>query len=523
MTETTIDDFTRPRDRVPRRQRRAAQRGEVRVGRRLRQRLDARREDARAGAGRGRRGQGLEAEGVRRRIRLDLRPDRVRRAGPAAAYDRAYRDIVGQYAIPSQSPFGIGLGMVAPTILAHAIPEVRERYLRPLWRGEIIGCQLFSEPVAGSDLAGIQTKAERDGDEWIITGQKVWTSGAQYSDIGEIITRTSPDKPKHKGLSMFLVDMHVPGVEVRPLRQMTGGASFNEVFFEEVRVHDSHRLGDVDEGWTVALTTLMNERAAIGGGGAGVGSMSMTRFIEMARHFGLSQDPLVRQGLAEAYIRTSVARYTNMRAMAKIRAGQLPGPEMSIGKLALTHEHDEGGSARRRDPRAAPGRRHGRVGYVRLLRDGARHPGYAGRRRDRRGHAQHRRRAGAGAAEGAPDLVTSTPCAVVRPFERLRYLARASGEDAETLLEEAADCLAGFGDDPMGVVIACRRLLAYHPTVTPLWWLCAQLLAAPDPAEGAWAAWREWRHDTTPARLAGALPFPHERPVAVARLARRRP
>ena len=252
------------------------------------------------------------------------------------AYDRAYRELVGQYAIPSQSPFGIGLGMVAPTILAHAIPEVRERYLRPLWRGEIIGCQLFSEPVAGSDLAGIQTKAERDGDEWVITGQKVWTSGAQYSDIGEIITRTSPDKPKHKGLSMFLVDMHAPGVEVRPLRQMTGGASFNEVFFEEVRVHDSHRLGDVDEGWTVALTTLMNERAAIGGGGAGVGSMSMTRFIEMARHFGLSRDPLIRQGLAEAFICLSVARYTNMRATAKIRAGQLPGPEMSIGKLALT-------------------------------------------------------------------------------------------------------------------------------------------------------------------------------------------
>jgi alkylation response protein AidB-like acyl-CoA dehydrogenase len=256
--------------------------------------------------------------------------------GLPGSYDRAYRELVGQYAIPSQSPFGIGLGMVAPTILAHAIPEVRERYLRPLWRGEIIGCQLFSEPVAGSDLAGIQTKAERDGDEWIITGQKVWTSGAQYSDIGEIITRTSPDKPKHKGLSMFLVDMHAPGVEVRPLRQMTGGASFNEVFFEEVRVHDSHRLGDVDEGWTVALTTLMNERAAIGGGGAGVGSMSMTRFIEMARHFGLSQDPLVRQGLAEAYACLAVARYTNMRATAKIRAGQLPGPEMSIGKLALT-------------------------------------------------------------------------------------------------------------------------------------------------------------------------------------------
>jgi alkylation response protein AidB-like acyl-CoA dehydrogenase len=213
---------------------------------------------------------------------------------------------------------------------------VKERYLRPLYRGDIIGCQLFSEPVAGSDLAGIQTRAVRDGDEWVLTGQKVWTSGAHYSDIGEIITRTSPDKPKHKGLTMFLVDMRAPGVEVRRLRQMTGGASFNEVFFTEVRVPDSHRLGDVDEGWTVALTTLMNERAAIGGGGAGLGTMSMTRIFELAKAFGRSEDPLVRQGLAEAYIRTSVARYTNLRAMAKIRAGQLPGPEMSIAKLSLT-------------------------------------------------------------------------------------------------------------------------------------------------------------------------------------------
>jgi alkylation response protein AidB-like acyl-CoA dehydrogenase len=253
-----------------------------------------------------------------------------------SAFDRAYRDVVSGYAIPNQGPFGIGLGMVAPTILAHAIPAVRERYLRPLYRGDIVACQLFSEPVAGSDLAGIQTRAERDGDEWVLSGQKVWTSGAHYSDIGEIITRTSPDKPKHKGLTMFVVDMHAPGVDVRPLRQMTGGASFNEVFFDEVRVPDTHRLGDVDEGWTVALTTLMNERAAIGGGGAGVGTFSFTRFVEMARHVGVDEDPIVRQRLADIFVRTNVARYTNLRAMAKIRAGQLPGPEMSIAKLALT-------------------------------------------------------------------------------------------------------------------------------------------------------------------------------------------
>jgi alkylation response protein AidB-like acyl-CoA dehydrogenase len=253
-----------------------------------------------------------------------------------AAYERAYREVAAGYAIRSQSIFGIGLGMVAPTILAHGIPEVKSRYLEPLHRGDIIACQLFSEPVAGSDLAGIQTRAERDGDEWILNGQKVWTSGAHYSDIGEIITRTSTDKPKHKGLTMFVVDMKAPGVEVRPLRQMTGGASFNEVFFSDVRVLDTHRLGDVDEGWTVALTTLMNERASIGGGGGAGFSLNVTRLRELAFHYALDDDPIVRQRLADIYIRMTVARYTSLRAMAKIRAGQLPGPEMSIAKLALT-------------------------------------------------------------------------------------------------------------------------------------------------------------------------------------------
>ena len=162
--------------------------------------------------------------------------------------------------------YGIGLGMVAPTILAHATEPVRRRYLPQMYRGDIVGCQLFSEPGAGSDLASVQAQATRDGDEWIVTGQKVWTSGAHLSDIGEIVCRTDPDLPKHKGLTAFVVDMHAAGVETRPLRQMTGGASFNEVFFTEVRIPDSHRLGDVNGGWSVALTTLMNERAAIGGG-----------------------------------------------------------------------------------------------------------------------------------------------------------------------------------------------------------------------------------------------------------------
>ena len=254
------------------------------------------------------------------------------------AYDRLYSQLEARYQVPNQSFFGIGLGMVAPTIAAHATPEVKDAYLRKMYRGDIVGCQLFSEPGAGSDLASLQTKAERDGDEWLITGQKVWTSGAQYSDIGEIICRTDPDLPKHKGLTGFVVDMKAPGVEVRPLRQMTGGASFNEVFFTEVRVPDSHRLGDVNQGWTVALTTLMNERASIGAGsGGGGGLANVSRLAELCRHLGVIDDPTVRQKMMDVYINFQVAKYNNQRALDKIKQGQLPGPEMSIAKLSLTN------------------------------------------------------------------------------------------------------------------------------------------------------------------------------------------
>ncbi|HUY63382.1 MAG TPA: acyl-CoA dehydrogenase family protein [Acidimicrobiales bacterium] len=253
-------------------------------------------------------------------------------------HQRVYDAVEGEFSTPPMTAYGIGLGMVAPTILAHATDEVKECYLRAMWRGDIVACQLFSEPGAGSDLAGLQTRAVRDGDEWLVTGQKVWTSGAHLSDIGEIICRTDPELPKHKGLTGFVVDMHAPGVEVRPLRQITGGASFNEVFFTDVRVPDSHRLGDVNGGWTVALTTLMNERAAIGGGMAGSssGNMGTQRLIELVRHQGRQDDLLVRQQVADIIINGRVASYTNLRAMAKIAAGQLPGPEMSIAKLSLT-------------------------------------------------------------------------------------------------------------------------------------------------------------------------------------------
>ncbi len=258
--------------------------------------------------------------------------------GLSRDYQRAFDRVGTDYRTPSMSLFGIGLGMVAPTILAHATEAVKRAYLLPMYRGDIVGCQLFSEPGAGSDLASLQTRAVRDGDEWVVNGQKVWTSGAHLSDIGEIICRTDPDQPKHRGLTGFVVDMHAPGVDVRPLRQMTGGASFNEVFFTDVRIPDSHRLGEVNGGWSVALTTLMNERAAIGGGGGGgVGLPTTTRLIETARAMGRAGDPLVRQQLADVVVHERVARYTNLRAMAKVAAGSLPGPEMSIAKLSLTN------------------------------------------------------------------------------------------------------------------------------------------------------------------------------------------
>jgi alkylation response protein AidB-like acyl-CoA dehydrogenase len=263
-------------------------------------------------------------------------PEKLGGRGLPRSYKRLYDGIESRFDTAPQTVYGIGLGMVAPTILAHATEPVKEKYLASMYRGDIVACQLFSEPGAGSDLAGIQTRATRDGDEWIVTGQKVWTSGAHLSDIGEIVCRTDPDAPKHKGITAFVVDMHAPGVEARPLRQMTGGASFNEVFFTEVRIPDSHRLGDVNGGWSVALTTLMNERAAIGGGSMAGSGGGTERLIELVRHEGRDTDPLVRQQLASIYIAGRVANYTNLRAMAKIAQGGLPGPEMSIAKLSLT-------------------------------------------------------------------------------------------------------------------------------------------------------------------------------------------
>lgn len=252
------------------------------------------------------------------------------------SYDRLYSQMEATYRVADQSAFAISLGMVTPTILDHGSQEARDMYVRKLWRGEMIASQLFSEPGAGSDLASLTTKAVKDGDEWVITGQKVWTTGAHYSDIGEIMTRTDWDLPKHKGLTAFIIDFKDPNVEVRPLKQMTGGASFNEIFFNEVRVKDNMRLGDVNNGWNVALTTLMNERASIGTNNSGDNNL-LTRVIAMVKHYGLENDPLIRTELADIVINYRIASMNAARTTAKAKAGQLPGPEGSIGKMVLVN------------------------------------------------------------------------------------------------------------------------------------------------------------------------------------------
>jgi alkylation response protein AidB-like acyl-CoA dehydrogenase len=237
------------------------------------------------------------------------------------------------YELPTTA-YIIGLGMVIPTMIEFGTDQQRERYVSKALRGEEIWSQLFSEPGAGSDVASLQTKAERDGDEWILNGQKVWTTGAQHSDYGAIIARTNPDAPKHRGITMFVIDFKAPGVEVRPLRQMNGASGFNEVFFTDVRVPDANRIGEVDDGWRCAIAMLMNERVAIGSGGGGGRGGGVGPLIKLARRRGLNEDPVVRQGIADIYIRSRIMGFIGQRTRAAVKAGKAPGPEGSIGKLA---------------------------------------------------------------------------------------------------------------------------------------------------------------------------------------------
>jgi acyl-CoA dehydrogenase len=380
--------------------------------------------------------------------------------------------------------FDIGLGMCIPTMMAYATQEQLQRYVKPALYGEEIWCQLFSEPAAGSDVAGIRTKAERDGEDWLINGQKVWTSGAHYCDFGIVVTRTDPTVPKHAGLTMFFLDMKSPGVEVRPIRQISGGANFNEVFFTDVRVPDAQRLGKVGDGWKVALTTLMNERLAVG---LPSGGLDTDELMALARDTELEDGPairnqVVRGRIADWYVQQQGLKLTRYRTLTALSKGQTPGPESSIIKIVAAPKmqdmgafamelmgpgrHDEG-----RDPagRRLPGamdRRRGLPHRRRHRRDSAQHrgrtrAGIAGRRARRQGRAVQQVEVGR----------SKNSCRQSRRHRRAEFLGllherRLPGALADQRLlyeapaqagQDGLDGAAGAGAVAAGADIECNR------------------------------------------------------------------
>ncbi|GGM11288.1 acyl-CoA dehydrogenase family protein [Dactylosporangium sucinum] len=250
--------------------------------------------------------------------------------------------VLAEAGAPDNNPrrIGIGLGMAAPTILRHGTDEQHRRWLRPLWTGEEVWCQLFSEPGAGSDLAGLATRAVRDGDDWVVTGQKVWTSMAHEARWAILIARTDPAVPKHQGITYFVLDMTAPGVEVRPLRQITGEAEFNEVFLTDVRIPDADRLGAVGEGWLIAQTTLMNERVAIGGAATPREGGVIGVVADLWRQRPDLRSPGLHDQLMRLWVDAEAARLTGTRLRQQLAAGQ-PGPEGSAAKLLFARLNQE--------------------------------------------------------------------------------------------------------------------------------------------------------------------------------------
>ena len=247
----------------------------------------------------------------------------------------------GKYDVPV-GPFAIGLGMCGPTLMAYATEAQKLEHLPIMASGERIWCQLFSEPAGGSDLANLRTKAEPDGDDWIINGQKIWTSGAHYSDWGILVTRTDPTVPKHKGLTFFFLDMKSPGVEVKPIKQISGGANFNEVYFTDVRIPDAQRLGAVGDGWKVSITTLMNERLAVGNSSG----PDVTELMRLANSIQLEDgsaldDSAVREKIADWYCQSAGLRNTNYRTISALSRGGTPGPENSITKVVSANKQQQ--------------------------------------------------------------------------------------------------------------------------------------------------------------------------------------
>ena len=235
--------------------------------------------------------------------------------------------------------YEIGLGMAGPVMMEYATDEQKERYLPPMAEGKEIWCQLFSEPSAGSDVAGLRSKAVQDGENWIVNGQKVWTSGAHFSDFGILVVRHDAGLEKHKGLTFFFVDMKSPGIEVKPIKQLTGGSSFNEVYFNDVVIPDSQRLGEIGDGWKVAITTLMNERLAVGD----ADGVDANEAFELAKKHDKDGEQLidnnaVRESIADWYCEASGLKNTKLRTMSALSRGDTPGPEASITKIVSANK-----------------------------------------------------------------------------------------------------------------------------------------------------------------------------------------
>jgi alkylation response protein AidB-like acyl-CoA dehydrogenase len=264
-------------------------------------------------------------------------PSELGGADRNATLDDVYRFLEAEFDVPSQNIFASGTALLAPSLLVHGSTEVKARYLPGIFRGDLVACQLLSEPGAGSDLAALHTRAVGDGDSWVVSGQKVWSSYAHLAQVGQLVARTDLDAPKHDGLTMFILEMDAPGVTIRPLRQMTGEAHFNEVFLDEVRVPDANRVGEPGDGWRAILTTLMSERAAVGSGATNPATHPVDRLVQLARHLDRRAEALVRRDLADAYLHDQILRFLNLRREAAA-TGASPGAEGSIAKLSHSRQ-----------------------------------------------------------------------------------------------------------------------------------------------------------------------------------------
>ena len=259
-------------------------------------------------------------------------PTHLGGAGLTPLHQEVFTRLSAGWRLPN-GPLAISHGMCLPMLGQFGTEEQKARYLPDNISGRAIWCQMFSEPGAGSDVAGLSMRAVRDGDEWILDGQKVWTSGAHYCDFGIVVARTDPTLPKHQGLSMFIVDMRAPGIEVRPLVQISGARNFNEVFFSDARIPAANLLGEVNQGWNLAVSMLMFERVSIGAGGGALNARRCPELAALARALGRASDPVIRQGLADLHIREEIKEYIGQRIRSSVAAGRVPGPEGSIAKL----------------------------------------------------------------------------------------------------------------------------------------------------------------------------------------------